>query len=230
MSSTPRRLVPSRARVAVGLVILGAVIVVTILGVYYAGTGTPGSFDQRISHDLRRLRMHRMLIARVSDLGDPGPVIVMIAALVIVLIALRRWQAALLALVAPGLAVAISELILKPLVDRTIGGSLSYPSGHETATAAIAIVVIVAIADRRRPRLPMALVVLVSALLFAALVAIAAALVIRRWHYATDTIGGFGVALATVLTVALAIDFVGARLARHDQPDQVIEPKHPALT
>jgi membrane-associated phospholipid phosphatase len=230
MSLTLRPLVPGRARIAAGLLILGSIIVVTVLGIYYAGTGQPGSFDQRVSHDLRPLRVHRRLIMRITDLGDPGPVIVMIAALVIVLIALRRWRAALLALVAPGVAVAIAELILKPVVGRTIGGALSYPSGHETATAAIAIVVIIAIADRHPPRLPVAAVILISALLFAALVAIAAALVLRRWHYATDTVGGFGVALATVLTVALAIDFVSARLARRNQPGQLAEPKQPALT
>lgn len=230
MSSTPRLLVPLRARVAAAVLIVGSFIVVTVLGLYYAGTGQPGAFDQRIAHDLRPLRVHRRLIMRITDLGDPMPVVVLIAALVIVFIALRRWRAALLALLAPGVAVAIAELILKPLVGRTIGGALSYPSGHETATAAIAVVVIVAIADRQPPRLPAFAVVAISALLAVGLVCIGAALVLRHWHYATDTIGGFGVALGTVLATALAIDFVAAKVARRHQPDQHIEPKQPALT
>jgi undecaprenyl-diphosphatase len=226
MSPTPRPLVPPRARIAVGLLILGAVVVVSTLGVYYSGRTQAGAFDLRISHDLRRLKVSRHLATRVADLGDPGPVVIMVAALAIALLALHRWRAALLAALAPGLAVAISELVGKPLVDRTIGGSLSYPSGHETATAAIALVIIVAIADRQAPRLPMPVVVLTALLLFAALVAIAAALVLRHWHYATDTIGGFGVALATVLTVALTIDFLAARVSRR-QSDKTVEPKQP---
>ncbi|MGH3782901.1 MAG: phosphatase PAP2 family protein [Pseudonocardiaceae bacterium] len=86
------------------------------------------------------------------------------------------------------------------------------PSGHTTALSSVAIAILLTGAQRPR-NFGLRLVASLAAVVVAAGTAIA--LVARHVHYATDTVAGCCVALATVLAVALALDFVAPRLRFH---------------
>jgi hypothetical protein len=211
----PRRpVIPDGGRVIAVLVAAGAIALVAILGAHYSDTSQPGRFDRRIDHYLHGLLVdHHRLLEDVADLGGPVAITIVAVVLAAVLFLAGRPRAALLAVVAPALAAAITEWLLKPLIGRTLGGFYSFPSGHTTGIFAVAFVVVVAMLDRSapRPRAAVALIVCVLSLAIAACVA--AALVADHYHYATDTVGGAGVALATVAIVGLGIDLTFDALA-----------------
>jgi undecaprenyl-diphosphatase len=112
----------------------------------------------------------------------------------------------------PPVATALTEWVLKPLVERTRGGSLSYPSGHTTGIFALAIVIVVLMLEPDRCPRPLRLLVPSAALVVATAVAIAS---VAASHYTTDVLGGVCVAVVTVLALSLIVDAVtGARPTR----------------
>jgi undecaprenyl-diphosphatase len=117
-----------------------------------------------------------------------------------------------LAAVAPAVAGGLTDLVLKPLIDRHIGHGLSFPSGHTTGAFAVAITAAVLLLEGRGIRNPLRVALTVLSLGLAACVA--AAVVALGVHYTTDTIGGFCVALGVVLALALVIDEIAERRAQ----------------
>jgi len=111
-------------------------------------------------------------------------------------------------------AIVTTEYLLKPLFGRKLGFGLSFPSGHETVVSTMAFGAILVLTGPARPALPAALRWLLAAVAAAAIIALAPALVAIDYHYFTDTIGGAGIGLGTVLATALTLDAVIARLAR----------------
>jgi membrane-associated phospholipid phosphatase len=97
--------------------------------------------------------------------------------------------------VAPVAAVLIVELVAKPLVGRHFEGStaLSYPSGTVTAVAALAAAGFLVVP--RVAKLPTAMA---GAVVVAA---VCAAVVVLRWHYPTDALGGACVGAGAVFTL-----------------------------
>jgi membrane-associated phospholipid phosphatase len=123
---------------------------------------------------------------------------------------------------APVLAVLIVQDIAKPLVDRhsVLSAGLSYPSGTVAAVAALATAFTLVMPGRTR--LPVALLGCL------AIVGTSAAVVVLRWHYPTDALGGAAVGVGSVLAVDALLR--GARillglLARRD-PAGVSVPEH----
>jgi membrane-associated phospholipid phosphatase len=137
----------------------------------------PADYGARWAHDLT-------LIGSLSG--------VLIGIVVLFVVGLTRdWVRAVACAVAPVSAVFIVDQVAKPLVHRHIGDAVgSYPSGTVTAVAALAAgAVLVA------PRIARA----VAAVLAAALVVgICAAVVVLRWHYPTDALGGACVGVGAV--------------------------------
>jgi undecaprenyl-diphosphatase len=131
----------------------------------------------------------------------------------------RRWDVAVFAAVSPVLAIVLTEVVLKPIVGRyltyefaqiALPRSGAFPSGHETGLASLTTEL--AILTLRAPIAAAWRALVVSALaLWTAVGAIG--LVANLYHYATDTVGGVGVAVATVLGVALLVDAVSARFS-----------------
>jgi undecaprenyl-diphosphatase len=114
--------------------------------------------------------------------------------IVVLLVGLRRdWVRAIACAAAPVLAVLIVEVIAKPLVDRHIGGGLSYPSGTVASVAALVTAVILV--------MPAILRLPVAVLGAVAIVGTGAAVVVLRWHYPTDALGGIGVGMGSVLLI-----------------------------
>jgi membrane-associated phospholipid phosphatase len=136
----------------------------------------------------------------------------LVGVLVVFLIGILRDRIrAVACAVAPVVAVLIVQDIAKPLVDRHNGlsGALSYPSGTVAAVAALATAFMLVMPARAR--LPVAL------LGCAAIVGTSAAVVVLRWHYPTDALGGAAVGVGSVLVadaLAQAARVIVGRLHR----------------
>jgi membrane-associated phospholipid phosphatase len=206
------------ARRAAAAVTAACVIVTAALGLLLAGHAQAGRVDGWIDGRLdARLGRHPRL-ADVNYLGDPFWVVAICAAAVAALLVFRRYRGALLVAIAVPLAGGLTDHVLKPLVDRTNYGSLTYPSGHTTAVTAMAVAAVVVLTGPGRPALPAAARWLLSAALLALIPAIAVGLVIAHYHFFSDTIGGAGVGIAVVLGTALALDAAAARLRARTAP------------
>ena len=210
------RLVALRLRPAV-LAVVGACAVVTaVLGAHYANTNAPGRIDRAL--DLRikaRLADHHHLLDHLFALGDPSTVVTLMVLLTLLCAVRRHWRAAALCVLGPSVAIVLTEYILKPLVGRHIGYALSFPSGHTTGAFAIAVTATVLVVEWRGLRNALRVALIALAIVLAA--GVAAAVVGLGYHYATDAVGGFCVALGAVLGVAVLIDVLVDRTRRDQQ-------------
>jgi membrane-associated phospholipid phosphatase len=210
-SGSRRRL----AAVAVGLFAGAALLGLRVEG----GTG-PLRVDQagsrvlqsrRLAAALARHHLGRLdspqLFDRLVWLGSPF--FVAIAALGFCLWAWRRRDrlGAAVALLGPFVALFITEVVAKPIVDRTKGNGLAYPSGHVTGATALAAVAVVLAYRHWGHRYAVRVAVVVAALPLL----VGAGVVRLGWHYATDVVGGLAVGTAGVLGVAVALSALEAR-------------------
>jgi membrane-associated phospholipid phosphatase len=177
------------------------------LGLHYAGDRRAGRVDAAIDTRLRhRLSGHLRFLHHLVALADPRSVVVICALLAVLFVVIGRRRAALLAVLGPAVAAGTSELVLKPLIGRRLHDSLSFPSGHTTGAVSVAVVVVIVLLGPSRPSWPWLVRWAASGLALLGAVAVATALVGSGYHYATDTLGGFCVAIGIVTSVALAID------------------------
>jgi membrane-associated phospholipid phosphatase len=200
-------------RTAVLAVVGACAIVTVVLGVHYADTDAPGRIDRAL--DLRikaRLAEHHHLLKHLVELGNPSTVIGFTAVLALICLVRRNWRGAVLSVLGVAVAVVLTEYILKPLIGRHIGHALAFPSGHTTGAFAVAVTAALLLLQGRGFRDPARIALAVISIGLAA--GVAAAVVGLGHHYATDTVGGFCVALGAVLGVAVLIDFV---VDRRDQ-------------
>lgn len=91
----------------------------------------------------------------------------------------------------PPAALATCELVIKPLVGRTLGGVYSYPSGSTVGAAALATAAVLATPIRRRT------IAVVVASLYPLWMAVA--VVGLQWHYPTDALAGVVYGVGVVL-------------------------------
>lgn len=196
---------PSRGRPLVVPAVLLGVLLVGVLSVRYAGDGQAGRVDRALA---ALVPMRHGVLAFVgealSDLGDPIPVAVSLAALAAAAWWWRGGRGLAFALLAPSAAMVTTSLVLKPMVQRTRGGSLAFPSGHTTAVASIAAAAAILVlsspvlAPRARRLAAAALALLV--------VLVGVCLVGRGYHYPTDVLGALGVVAVVVPPSALVVD------------------------
>jgi membrane-associated phospholipid phosphatase len=161
-------------------------------------------------------------------LSAPQLTLTLLGAVAVIAALLRQWNVAVLAVVAPVVALGIAEVVLKPLVHRTIGQEIlphdpypgfgaAFPSGHETGVAAAALVL--ALVLYRSP-LPRSWRVTGWVLLAVWTVVAALGLVRMFFHYTTDAVGAITLTTAVVLGTALLIDTVTEpprrRAAQHE--------------
>ncbi|MDQ2883950.1 MAG: phosphatase PAP2 family protein [Actinomycetota bacterium] len=210
--SVYRPLLSERVRLPAVLVIALAIIVIAVFSMRYADQDMPGHLDRSLDALIRNaLHRDRPVTGALAGLGNPVQAATLVVVVAGAAAAARRWAGVLLTIVGTVTAVAITELILKPLIGRLSYGHLSFPSGHTTVVAAVAFATAILVGGARWPRSStLRLVAGLAAVGLAAGVAIS--LVALRVHYATDTVAGYCVALATVLAVALVLDFLGPRL------------------
>ncbi len=154
---------------------------------------------------------HALGFAHVSSLTSPA-VVVIGAAVAAVASLPRDRPRALACLIAPPLALLACELVVKPLVGRTLGGELCYPSGSTVAAAALAAAAVLATPARWRPWIAG------PASVYALWVA--AAVVALRWHYPTDALAGLAFGAGVVLMIDGAASRIARRARRGRDPDR----------
>jgi membrane-associated phospholipid phosphatase len=181
--------------------VVGLVVAVVALGIKVSTTEGPLRVDtvgSRAAAHLGRLDAPQVLDKAVW-LGSPVAVGIMAALLAAFAWSWRDRVGAVIALVAPACAGAITEFIAKPLVDRHHGAGYLYPSGHVTGAAAVAAVVVV-LAYRRFGGAAAS-----GAAVGAAVLPVVVGIGVVRlgWHFATDALGGLGVGMSVVLGFAL---------------------------
>jgi membrane-associated phospholipid phosphatase len=205
---TQGQLLPPSARPLAAHTAVAAGLVVLVLGaIFWHGTA-PSVIDRAVARPLTDYYWHGHAVAVLhwADLGSPGPTFVLAGLVLVLGLARRRVRGALLLLLALPLASGLTEYVLKPLVHRTKDGVLAYPSGHSTGVFTLAFVVAILLIGPHRSVAGAVLRALTALASVMVAVVVAAALVASDFHYATDTVGGAGAALASVLSVSLALD------------------------
>ena len=200
-------LLPAAVRPLAVMLLVGCVAVTVFLGAWFTHQTRGGRLDDAVDARVEAsLGKHWAVLGHVARLGGPLPVTVMTALLLLACVAVRRWRGAALLMIAVPAAAALTEFLLKPLIDRTLGGDLSFPSGHTTGIFTVVAAVTVLLLDPPRPRMPLVLRLLIALCAYAVAGAVAVALVSLHLHYFTDTVGGAAVGTAVVLATAFILD------------------------
>lgn len=183
------------------------VAITTVVGMLVAGQARADPLDHGADAAVRTaFRGHLRLLYLIADIPEPVQYGLLTVALIAACLLTRRVRGAVLAALSLLVAIVLTEFVLKPLVGRTLGGALVYPSGHTSRSFALAAVIAVVLLGPERPPLPFAarLALALTALLIATAVAVAVTGI--RYHYFSDTIGGAAVGIGTVAAMALALD------------------------
>lgn len=146
----------------------------------------------------------------IRQFGGPIPIIFLTALLCYCCLAMRHYRGALMLAAGEIGASAFTEFT-KPLFHRTIGGSLSYPSGHTTAAFALAVGVVLLLAYAPGTRMPGSLRAVLSVVAVGTATLVAIGMVAWHQHYFTDTIAGAAVGTGATLAAALLIDLIADR-------------------
>lgn len=181
-----------------------AVLVFGLLATRYGGESSPRWLDHRIAWLVGTAGPVESVSDAVIAFGGALSVAVLAGLHSALALTLGHRRLAVLAVVGPGLT-GLATILFKPLVGRTFYGDFAYPSGHAAGATAIGIVaalLLISVLDTAS-RGSAALLV-AGALLSGG--AMAFALIASNDHYPTDTIGGFCLAVATLLASALVID------------------------
>ena len=201
-------LLPIAIRPAAAWFVAGCAVLTVAGGMLTAHHAQAGWLDRSIDARIQAaLAGHNRLLLAVADIAKPSRVALLITALVVACIAVRRLDGALLAIVSVPAAIGVSEG-LKQLFDRTLNGAPVYPSGHTTTAFALAAVVMVLVLRPSRHVLPFALRLAITLAAMLTACAVALAVIGVNWHYFTDTLAGAAVAVGMVVGVSLAIDWV----------------------
>ena len=180
------------------------VLVAVIGGVYFAFFPSPTPFDHLVERILPYEWYNRVLIWIVAR-GLPSSLVLVAAVSCVVALSWDRRRA-ITCLVAAPVAIAITHYLMKPLVGRTIHVGtvvgLGYPSGHMSATAAVVAAAVLAMPPRYRK---LAVVVGIGIDL-----SVAICLILIRWHYATDVLGGAALAIGATLLIDTSIHLLPA--------------------
>jgi membrane-associated phospholipid phosphatase len=202
-----RPLLPAHLRRPTVAIIALALLLLVVLALRYAHQEAAGSLDRALDTYMRtRLQAEQGVTGALISFVYPPRSMIVLAAVAAVGALARRWSGVVLTLGGPLIAVLITEVILKPLTGRLRYGHLSFPSGHTTAVAAITIAIIILLIGVQRPR-SVALRLMAGLATVAVAAAVTISLIAQHIHYTTDTIAGCCVAVVTVLSLALALDF-----------------------
>jgi undecaprenyl-diphosphatase len=190
-------------------------LVTMVLGLAVAGDRLPRPFDHAVTHQVH-LAVGGPLAEVLVSPTDPPLMYTLVAVLVLIALLRRRWSVAVLAVAGPAVAVLITENLLKPLFDRRYHGYLSYPSGHTVGAVAALTVALLMVLPTATTTLTRTLAWLVWALL---IVTLTTGLVAMNYHYPTDALGGFSLALGVVLPGAVLADL----LSRKKKTESTVE-------
>jgi membrane-associated phospholipid phosphatase len=180
---------------------LGAVAIVALEGLLVAHSHVAGTLDGWLDDVVPGSRA----AAYVDVTWLRYPWVVIVGAVVFAALAVPRdLPRAVACLVGPPLAVLVGEELIKPLVDRTLGGTLTYPSGSTTGAAALAAAAIL-VAPGRWKR-----VAAVAGTAYA--IWMTTAVVALRWHFPTDALAGVLLGAGFVVACDAAAHLLTGRL------------------
>lgn len=204
ISDEPPSFLDATRRPAVA-VVLGSALLLLALGVRYAG----GSQARWLDSSVRTLvddwfSVPRELARLIIGLVDPVPAVVLVAVLAGLCLAFGRRRLALLAVLGPGLT-GVATTVLKPAIGRTKNGDLAFPSGHIGVATSLALVAGLLLASVLAVGL-WAAVALVAGLTALVTGGMALCMIEVNYHYPTDILGGFCVAVSVVLGLALLLE------------------------
>lgn len=188
-------------------------VVTVVVGMLVLHQSHAGAFDRAADSWLRTaFSGHYRLPYLAADLAEPLQYALAAAVLIGACLATGRLRGAVLTALSLPATIVVTEFVLKPLVGRTLGGNLVYPSGHTSRAFALATVIAVLLLGPERPRwpFPARLALALTVLLVAAGVAVAVTAI--RYHYFSDTLGGAAVGAGSVVATALALDWIAATL------------------
>jgi undecaprenyl-diphosphatase len=195
-----------------GIAVVAATLVV-LLAVLYAGDSTGGWLDHWAWVEASTRFPESPLVNLLDSIGGPKRAALLVGLFAATCLLLRRPRLALVAGAGTLATVAVTT-VLKQLVERTIGeGYLAYPSGHTGLATALGMVGGLLVADLLAAPPGVRLLLILTGTLVAGIV-MATVQVSLNNHYFTDTIGGFGVAVVVVPTVALLTDLGADRWAK----------------
>jgi undecaprenyl-diphosphatase len=187
-------------------------LLIAVLGVLVARQPRADWIDRDIdSWVVHGLSGHYQLLLWLASPATFVPAGLVSLAMVAVCLLTGRRNGAVLAAAAVPVTAALNDAVLKPLVQRTIGGHPAYPSGHVASILAVTTMLAILLVWPPRPLVPrpVRLLILIAAGLVACGVAVA--VVALRWHYFSDTLGGAATGAGTVCALALLLDLPAVR-------------------
>lgn len=202
--------VPPVVRRPIAAVALLGALLVAVLAVLVAGDTSPNALDRSVQSAIGGTASSGRSVALAVDwLGEPVGRPLAVLLLAAGCLALGRRRLAVLAVAGPALA-SVATFALKPVVGRYIHEEfLAYPSGHTSAMVALGFVLGLLLVDLFATGHLAAVLIVVGAATVAG-AAMAWSQVVLDAHYPTDTLGGFGTALAVVPATAWLIDRAAA--------------------
>ena len=205
-------LLPRRWAIPLAVLWAVALVVLVVLAWHLYRTGTATVADAQLDRRLQaRLGGHRRLERLFISFGSPRGVVLGSLGLAVVMVSLRWWRGALLALLGAPLTGLVTEKVLKPLVGvpSPSGAPLSFPSGHTSGAVSLALTAaILLLAHEAVPLLPTALRLLLGLCALTVAGGTGVAMVIEGAHRVTDVVGGVATAAVIVLALAAALDRV----------------------
>jgi len=186
VQNEPRTRVPIRHEMVAGLILLGlSLVAAAVIGLH------PGpTVLDRWGFSVFSPSPHSTFFLRVLHLGGL-PVLVGGSVLAGLVVVGEDRRTAIACVCGPLVAVVLVDWVIKPYVGRRYVGELSYPSGSVTVVAAVAASWVLAVPRRLRwPAIAVG-VILVSLM--------SVAVVVVRWHYPSDALGGAIFAVGVVL-------------------------------
>ena len=183
---------------------LALLLVTAIGGLCFAHGSAPSWLDTMVPAALTSGR--HSVLTDVTWLRYPQVVVAGSVVLAVVAFPRDRMRS-LVCLVGPPLALATTELAIKPAVGRTLGAGFSYPSGSTVGAAALGVAAVLAAPAAWRGR------TVVVASLYGLWMALA--VVSLQWHYPTDAAAGLAYGCGVMLLLDAAVMTITEVLARH---------------
>jgi membrane-associated phospholipid phosphatase len=182
-------------------------IIVVALGALFAHQASPDGLDRTIDAPfITWFASHRGLGLWLVAPGSLVPAAALTAVVVAWCLLGRRLNGAVLAALALPVGEGLNDGLLKPVVQRTYLGALTYPSGHTTAVFALVATVTVLLLGAPREGRAAAWRVVVPAVACALALVVVIALLGVQFHYFTDCVAGAALGTGTVCGLALILD------------------------
>lgn len=181
-----------------------------------AGRDHPPSWSRTVDDHVRQvLTSHGRVAEQLSNLGNPGPVAVIIVTLVAVCLIGRSRRALAAAGVSLVIQLIVVEAILKPLVDSRLapGGAPSYPSGHTATAVCLGTLVVLLLGRSASPLrlgVPRAARVVLAGLGVVIGPVVGLAMISVRAHTFIEVLGAVPLGATVTLLVSAGIDRMGS--------------------